>query len=155
MIPVYRIVKSKHVSSAFDGQGAKIAGGRWNNKGVSVVYASGSLSLAAHETFVHLGYSGIKAKFSYFKVEIPDDVTVRRINAASLPSDWQMEPPPDSTKRLGSDWALKLETAVLVVPSTLIPGELNYLLNPAHPDFERLVIDSPMAFAFDVRYLKK
>ncbi|MDA8388016.1 MAG: RES domain-containing protein [Nitrospiraceae bacterium] len=155
MITLFRLVKTKHLAQAFDGQGAKKHGGRWNEPGVLMVYTSGSLSLAAHETFVHLGYDSVSLSFVYIPVEVPDSVAARAVNEADLPADWKVEPPPDSTKQIGTEWALSAETAVLKVPSIIIPGEFNYLLNPDHPDFALLKIKPALPFQFDPRLLKK
>lgn len=155
MITLFRLVKAKHLAQAFDGQGAKKHGGRWNEPWVLMVYTSGSLSLAAHETFVHLGYGSVSLTFIYIPVEVPDSMRIRSVKEENLPADWKMEPPPNSTKRIGTEWALGMETAVLKVSSIIIPGEFNYLLNPVHPDFTLLKIKPALPFQFDPRMLKK
>ena len=155
MIAGWRLLKEKLLGEAFNGEGARIYGGRWNNKGTAVVYISGSLSLAALETFVHLGFETSKIKFSSIMVIIPDEVKIREVNIKSLPYDWRDEPSPESTKSIGSEWAKKMETVVLRVPSVIIPTEFNYVLNPLHPDFRKLTIGKPNTFSFDSRMWKE
>lgn len=155
MIAGWRLLKEKRVAEAFNGEGARIYGGRWNHKGTAVVYISGSLSLAALETFLHLGFEPSKIKFSSIMVKIPDEVKIREVNINSLPSDWRAEPPPESTKSIGSEWAKKMETVVLRVPSVIIPTEFNYVLNPLHPDFRKLKAGKPTTFSFDSRMWKE
>jgi RES domain-containing protein len=71
----------------------------------------------------------------------------------TLPADWRAEPPPSSTKRLGDAWVVQARSAILAVPSVIIGGERNYLLNPVHPDFKRISIGKKCPFAFDRRLL--
>lgn len=154
MIEAWRLEKEKYAGEAFTGEGARRVSGRWHHQGIPVIYVSGSLELSILEKFVHLGFDASHIKFMYFKIEIPDTVSVEMLDAARLPPDWVAEPPAKSTKNLGSDWANKAETAVLRVPSVLAPRSWNYLLNPAHPDFKRLVISSPLPYKFDPRMWK-
>ena len=148
----FRLVKAKHAANAFSGDGARIAGGRWNLPGTSVVYASDSLSLAALETFVHLQPVDRRVQYTWFHITIPDSVEVE--TPATLPNDWRVEPPSDATQSLGSQWAEQNQTAVLRVPSILVPGEFNLLLNPSHAHFKRIKISGPRPFDFDGRLWK-
>ncbi len=155
MITIYRLVKKKHLLCAFDGKGAKENGGRWNKPGTALVYTSGSLSLAAHETFVHLGYDSVYLSFVYIPVDIPEVLAIHALDDSNLPEDWEDEPPPNSTRLIGTEWAASLKTAVMRVPSAIIPGEFNYLLNPNHAHFSHLIIHPAVPFRFDRRMLKK
>jgi len=149
VIRAFRIAKARQAARAFDGEGARFAGGRWNLPGDAVVYASSSLALAALETFVHLGDEGRTIRFAYFTVVIPDRVVVERCTRP--PRGWRTEPPSEATMRHGSEWLKSGRAAVLEVPSVLVPGETNLLLNPAHVDFGKLRITRPRAFSFDPR----
>ena len=155
MITAWRLDKAKRARDAFTGDGARRVSGRWNHQGIPVVYVSESIALSVLEKFVHLGFDGSPIKFVYFKIEIPDSVTVEKLKTANLPDDWTAEPPRDSTKDIGSNWARKAETAVLRVPSVLVPKSWNYLLNPAHRDFKKIHISDPMPFVFDARMRKE
>lgn len=148
----YRIVKARHARTAFSGEGARLAGGRWNRPGDAVVYASASLALAAMETFVHLGDDALGIKFVCFRIEIPDGVTVLRCRRP--PAGWRSEPPHEASMRYGSRWLRQARSAVLEVPSAVVPSETNYLLNPNHPDFRRIRIGRPLPFMFDPRMWK-
>jgi RES domain-containing protein len=145
----WRVVKEKHVAAAFSGQGAAKFAGRWNSRGVAVVYTSATRSLAVLETLVHLNPPVI---FNYriIRIEFDDDL-VETPKAAILPSDWKTEPPPLSTRKLGDDWVRSFRSPILAVPSAIIPEETNYLLNPAHPNFKEIAIGKPTPFALDPR----
>ncbi len=145
----WRIVPEGRAGSAFDGEGARRFGGRWNSPGVLVVYASQHKSLAALEQLVHY-HPQLPNRFKAFRFQVPDSL-IQTLPARSLPLDWRQSPPPPSVQSLGDAWAKASRSAVLAVPSILIPEELNYLLNPAHRDFQRIVIERPGDFAFEVR----
>ena len=151
MLEAWRIIKEKHAATAFSGEGAAKTGGRWNSRGVAVIYTSSTKSLAALESLVHLNppvlfkYVAIRIRFADTLLEI--------MPARNLPADWRAEPPPPSSKAVGDGWVWEARSAVLALPSVLISGEPNYLLNPAHPDFKKISIGKPEPFAFDPRLL--
>jgi RES domain-containing protein len=145
----FRIVKARHARSAFSGEGARVAGGRWNRPGDAVVYTSASLALAALETFVHLGEDALHIRFVYFEVGIPETLAIQRCRKP--PPRWRAEPPEDGSMRYGSRWLRAKRTAVLEVPSAIVPPERNYLFDPLHPEFRRIRIGRAMPFAFDPR----
>ena len=142
------------MSTAFDGEGARRYGGRWNERGTPLVYLGGSLSLAALETFVHLTAEDARLAFVAIRVDIPDGVAVLALEPEQLPDNWREEPPPDACKALGTAWVKAGATAVLRVPSVIVPSECNYLLNPRHRDARRLKIRPPQPFGFDDRMWK-
>ncbi len=151
MADAWRIVKRKHAASAFSGHGAAKYGGRWNSRGVLMIYTSGSESLAVLETLVHLNPP---MAFRYVKFDIKfNTASVRTLATASLPANWRQEPPSASTQSLGDVWVKSAATAILAVPSIIVPGETNYLLNPAHPDFSKIKIGKSEEFVFDPRLL--
>jgi RES domain-containing protein len=147
----WRIVKEKHAARAFSGEGAAKTGGRWNSRGVPVVYSSCTKALAALESLVHLN-PPVLFKYVAFRIKF-DDALVEIFPAKALPPDWQTEPPPPSTKAIGDVWVRESRSAVLALPSVIVSGEPNYLLNPAHPDFKKISISKPEPFAFDPRLL--
>ncbi|MBI4605430.1 MAG: RES domain-containing protein [Planctomycetes bacterium] len=140
--------------SAFDGTGARIHGGRWNWPGIPVVYTSGSLSLAAMELLVHIDPDLVPEDLVSIGVEIPAAVETSVLDESDLPASWQAYPAPDVCRAIGSSWVKSRRTAVLSVPSAVIPQERNFLLNSAHPDFRRLRILKPVPFHLDPRLLK-
>ena len=147
----WRMVKEKHVATAFSGEGAARTGGRWNSRGVALVYASATRSLAALETLVHLN-PPVRFHYRIIRLEF-EEGWVERLPLALLSSDWKLEPPPLSTRQLGDEWVRSSRSAILAVPSSIIPQETNYMLNPAHPDFRRITFENPDPFTFDPRLL--
>lgn len=153
-LTVWRLVKEKHAKNAFDGEGAHRFGGRWNVRGTPVVYLSASLSLAALELFVHLTAEDARIRLSTIPVSIPNDLAIQELPINGLPKEWRSEPPSDACKALGSEWVDTNETALLKVPSVIVPHEFNYVLNPRHPDFARLKVHKAEPFGFDSRMWK-
>jgi RES domain-containing protein len=151
-VRVWRVCSKKH--QRFDGEGARRYGGRWNHQGTSVVYTSGSLSLAALELFVHVDIDIAPADLMAMQADVPDSLAIEAIKIESLPKDWRRYPAPETLKDIGTAWAAKASTAILAVPSVMIPEERNYLLNPAHRDFKRIRIHKPTPFRFDPRMWK-
>jgi RES domain-containing protein len=151
MPEAWRIVKAKHAATAFSGKGAADSAGRWNSRGVPVVYTSCTQSLAVLENLVHLN-PPVRFKDVAIRIKFHDAI-VEIVPAKTLPADWQTEPPPPSTQAIGDAWVRAARSAVLALPSVIVSGEANYLLNPAHPDFKKISIGKPEPFAFDPRLL--
>ena len=150
----FRIVKAKHAAQAFDGEGARIYGGRWNHRGTAVVYAADSLALSALELWVHLGRAAAKISFAAFEIVFPDSLPIEIAPEDRLPKNWRDEPPSDESKTFGTEWVRRGLSVALRVPSVIVPSEGNYVLHPAHPDFARLSIGAPTPFSFDPRMWK-
>jgi len=144
----YRIVKKRHVLSAFSGEGAKAYGGRWNRPGIPMVYAAESRALAALETLAHFQGAGRHIELVMFEIEIPAPL-MKRVDESSMPPGWRTPDPRAATQDVGSEWQLEMRSVALLVPSVLIAGEQCVLLNPEHPDSSRVMIGYPGAFAFD------
>ena len=150
----WRLTKRKHVRMAFNGIGARIYGGRWNSPGTSVVYTAQSQSLAALELLVHLDDPLLLVeKYSLIPVEV-DTAFVLEVSRSGLPRNWQAMPPSAELRSIGDDWVRDAASAVLQVPSAIVPAESNFLLNPRHPDFTKLRIGKPISFQFDPRLAK-
>ncbi len=150
----YRIVKTKRASTAFDGEGARRTGGRWNSVGVSVVYVASSVALATLDVLVHLDDAALLPAYSVIGVEFePDFVEILPPNA--LPPDWNALPAPSACAVLGGDWFASNCSVVLRVPSAVVPLEWNFLLNPRHPDFAKIQIGETLPFGFDERLMKR
>lgn len=149
MPAAWRLVKTKYLSTAWDGEGAKRNGGRWNSAGAAVVYTSSSLALALVETLVHLP-GGVLPAYTAVQIDF-DDSLFDNLAGKDLPSDWMKDPAPGSTKALGDAWVAAGRKAILRVPSVVVPIEFNYLLNPNHPDFSRIHMGAPLRFPFDRR----
>jgi len=150
MPEAWRIVKAKHGATAFTGEGAAKTGGRWNSRGVAVVYTSATKSLATLENLVHLNPP---FRFKYIAIPLKfEEALVEYFPVKSLPTDWRIEPAPPSTKTIGDAWVEAARSAVLALPS-VITGETNFLLNPTHPDFKKIMNGRPEPFVFDPRLL--
>jgi len=131
-----------------------LSGGRWNHPGTPVVYTSPTPALAALELFVHLDVSEIPDDFVAIPADIPESLAMARISPKRLPADWRRHPAPQALAEIGTKWVQERKTAVLAVPSAVIPLEENYLLNPLHPAFRQIRIGKPKPFRFDPRFLK-
>jgi RES domain-containing protein len=151
MLTVYRICKTKYARRAFDGEGAFRFGGRWNSRGVRMVYTAGSLALAALEMLVHLDDDELLASYSFVAAQIPTALILPVASYRALPRDWDASPPPLALQQLGDDWVREMVSAVLEVPTSIVPREKNYLLNPGHPDFAQIKIEAPERLVFDER----
>jgi RES domain-containing protein len=150
---VWRVCRRSH--RAFDGEGARLSGGRWNLRGTRVVYTSATLSLAALEYFVNVAPDEAPSDLVAVPAYIPDGLAVSSVATARLPKNWRAAPAPRALGRMGTAWAREGKTAVLAVPSAVIPQERNYLLNPVHLLFPRIQIGVAEPFAFDPRIWKE
>jgi RES domain-containing protein len=129
--------------------GASLFGGRWNHKGTSVIYTAESRALCALEVLANS--DELANDYVATPIEIFEQIAVTLISIPDLPTEWNVSPPIDTTRQIGTTWASGLRSAVLSVPSAVIPRERNYLINPAHPDFKRIRFHAPEPFYFDVR----
>ena len=154
MIEVWRICVRRRAKAAFSGEGARLYGGRWNPPGVAVVYAAATLSLAALELFVNLDPDNLPPNLVSIAASIPDEISTEAVSIERLPKRWREYPAPESLQEIGPAWAANTRTAVLSVPSAVIPHESNYLLNPKHPQFPRIEAHRPTPFRFDARMWK-
>ena len=150
---LWRVCRARHAKAAFSGDGARLYGGRWNSRGVSMVYTSTSLALAAIETFVDLEPNLRPDDLMSIEAELPDDEPAGRVEPATLPANWHSAGL-DTLRRIGDAWIRGGETLALFVPSAALHSEWNVLLNPAHPHLARLRRDKPRRFEFDERMFR-
>jgi RES domain-containing protein len=115
-----------------------------------MVYAAHTRALAALEALAHYAGAERRIVFITFEIDIPDGLVVR-LDARTLPADWRSEEPRPSAQDLGSEWQLSRQSAALVVPSALIPQEYCVLINPDHPDIDKIMVSYPEPFEFDRR----
>lgn len=149
---VWRISTARFAQTAFSGEGARLYGGRWNPKGFEGVYTAESQSLALLELLVQ--DDPLRAHYALIPANLPEDMPESRIDADQLPKDWRTIGARDILQSLGQAWLQDAHTAVLSVPSAVVPAERNYLLNPRHPDFARIVIGKPQSLQTDTRLLR-
>ena len=154
MQSAWRIVRAARVNSAFTGEGARIYGGRWNSPGTAVIYVSEHESLAALELVVHLTLIPPDDRYLSFRLEWEDKLT-DHFPVKNLPTHWNAEPPGSKTMQIGDEWVRAGKYVALAVPSVLSASELNFLLNPKHPDFKKIKISKPIEYRFDSRLLNR
>ena len=153
MLVAWRITKTKRVATAFDGEGARRSGARWNSVGTPMVYTSASVALATLEILVHLEDSSVLPHYSVLPVEF-EEAVVSVLDVTSLPENWRDAMAPVALQQIGDAWIKARDSVVLRVPSVIVPTEDNYLLNPRHPDFSALKFGPPQPFDFDSRLFK-
>lgn len=149
-LTVWRLLCADYTASAFSGEGARLYGGRWSPRGLAAVYCSESRSLAMLEVLAHVDdpirLSGrswvyLSATFAEADLEKP----------ARVPNSWRDYPYGPETQAFGAQWVTESRSLALRLPSALVPGEFNYLLNPAHPAFAKLTLGKPEPVPFDAR----
>jgi RES domain-containing protein len=146
---VWRLCRTIHADGAFSGEGARRFGGRWNTRGVPMVYCSSSLALAALELFVHLDPSQAPDDLVSIAANLPEGEPARTIKPEELPPEWWADP--TATRERGDAWIRSGSSLALRVPSVPIRLEWNVLLNPLHSRIGELRIDKPQPFVFDAR----
>jgi len=151
---VWRICKARFAVSAFTGEGARLYQGRWNPSGVRMVYTSSSLALASLEFFVHLDPTVAPDDLVSTSATLPPEkVSIKRVSPKDLPTNWRTLNNP-ALQTIGADWIASQSSVALEVPSIVVEDEWNVLLNPAHPDFSKIVKAIPKPFHFDQRLFK-
>ena len=150
---IWRICPESYGSKAFTGSGGLQYGARWHQK-ARIVYASENLSLAALEFFVNLNPDQCSVALVAVSAAIPKSVRIITVRPLDLPSDLRKYPAPAALQRIGTEWIRSGNSAVLAVPSALVPTERNFLLNPGHPHFAAIIINQPEPFYFDGRMWK-
>lgn len=149
----WRLVKAPLAATAFDGEGARRHGGRWSSPGVRVIYAAEHLSLAALEVLVHLQDAAALRSYVAVDVEFDADL-VTEVDTSTLPVSWRAYPVRPELEVIGNEWVASGRSVILRVPSAIVPVESNFLLNPAHSQFESVKLGRPRSFQFDARLLR-
>ncbi|MDR7120109.1 RES family NAD+ phosphorylase [Rheinheimera soli] len=154
-IDLFRLTKTGFVSACFDGEGARLYGGRWNSKGSPCVYLGTSRAICVLETLVHLNNEQKLPLFSMLQLTVPEQL-VSTLDPSDWPKDWAQDPAPSSTKEMGDSWLSGCSSLVLLVPSSVVSGEWNALFNPAHPTAKSIVSTAKaIEFNLDPRLIKK
>lgn len=151
---VYRLINRKF-GSELSGEGARLAGGRWNSPNIPVIYTSDSRALCSAEVAVNLPMGLLPIGYEMITIEIPDDLKILEILTGDLPSGWRKYPYMDQTIRMGDEFISRKEYAVLKVPSAVIPGDFNYLINPRHPGFGKIYVITQEPYEFDERFFNR
>lgn len=152
-ITAWRITRKKYVTEAFTGEGAKLFGGRWNPPGYAVVYLAQNLSLAILELMVHLDEDADIGTYTAIPVRF-DSALVHVLEQDKLPENWSSLPISGQSQMVGKQWLEDKQSLLLQVPSSVVPSESNFLVNPLHPDVSQLEIGSPQPLHIDNRISK-
>jgi RES domain-containing protein len=151
---LWRLIKTKYAESAFDGEGARLHGGRWNSPGTLVAYASDSSALAVLEVLVNLKDDSILSSYSLVSATTPDKL-IETLDRRALPPNWSSSPIPPAVQAIGDKWARSKSSLALRVPSAIVEASDNLLINPAHSEFDRFEVTAIDAFKFDKRLMRK
>jgi RES domain-containing protein len=146
---LFRIVKCDYAND-LSGTGARLYGGRWNSEGKPAIYLASSRSLAVLEVLVHLPPLMIPNNYCLVEIEVPDD-SITQLSPDDLPANWRDISPPLALKQTGDEFLKKQEHLLMKLPSSIVPMEYNYLLNPLHQDIRKVKISGKNPFNFDGR----
>ena len=150
---VYRIAKYKYIND-LSGEGARMYGGRWNSKGTNMLYTASNRSLATVEYLVHLPIALIPRDIYIVEILIPDNIQITELTIKDLPSNWSHYPAPFSLAVIGDKWVNSNQSLLLKVPSSVVKGEYNILINPKHELFNKIKVNHFEPYNFDQRLLK-
>ena len=147
---VFRIALTNYIND-LTGIGARLYGGRWNKKGIVLIYTSESRALATVEYLVHMPISFTPDDLSIATIEIPDSIKPKSIKASILPQNWRNDPPPYELAEIGTEWMVSNKSLLLRVPSATVEHEFNILINPMHPNMKQVKITDIEKYKFDNR----
>jgi RES domain-containing protein len=153
-VRVWRLCQTRYANEALSGEGGLRGSARWHFMGTRIVYSSSTLSLAALEVLIRVNRSLAPLDLVAVEIDIPSSLEIERLTPSRLSSGWDANPAPAFTREIGSGWVSTVRSAILEVPSAVIPRESNYLLNPAHPQFGRIRVAGRAPFSFDPRLLR-
>lgn len=147
---VFRLIRKKY-GIELSGKGAAVCGNRWNSKGTELIYCADSRALAMAEVAVHISLSILPKDYVMVEIEIPTSVTVSSLAFDDLPPNWNSFPHLLDTQKIGDDFVSERKSCVLKVPSAVVPGDFNFLINPHHQYFSAIKIVAEEDFPFDSR----
>ena len=147
---IYRLCKRKYAGD-LSGAGAKIAGGRWNNKGTAILYTSETASLCLLEVLVHIPSIFLPKNMVLTTIHIPDDIEILTLPIDTLPEKWYVNPPPSKLQYIVKKWVDHNDSLILKVPSAIVTQESNFLINPNHQDFSSVIVEEIVDFPLDKR----
>jgi RES domain-containing protein len=150
---LFRIAKSNHIND-LTGTGARLYGGRWNHRGVPLIYTSESRSLATVEYLVHLALPVAPGDLWMATLEVPDEIVPEKLDASVLPKNWRESPAPVALADLGTEWARSRSSLLLRVPSAVVEHEHNILINPVHDDMRHLKLANVEPCKLDERLVR-
>lgn len=149
---VYRLSNARRADD-LTGTGAKIGGGRWNYMGTPVLYTASSRALATLEVLVHSPLSFVPDYYRMLTIRVPED-SMQTVPLDQLPDGWSGLTPPSAIKYITETWITENKFLVLKVPSAVVEGEFNLLLNPAHSRFSDVRTTDKQPYSFDPHLLR-
>ena|SRR5690606_5934819 len=150
---VFRLSR-KIYANDLSGRGAAIFGNRWNSKGVEMVYSAQGRALAMAEVLVHLSLEDLPEDYMMVALDIPSSIKIEEIFLKNLDTDWNIHPPTSQTQKIGDKFIDDKKFCVLKVPSAVVKGDFNFLINPNHPEIKKIKIIEVVEFPFDKRIFK-
>ena len=151
---LFRIAKTVYIRD-LSGAGPRRYGGRWNHKGTAVIYVAESRSLATLEYLVHVPLPYEPLGLSVATLVVPDGARTHEFCPRELPADWNRFPAPSSLADLGSGWVHGNASLLLRIPSAVVDGEFNLVINPGHPEMAEVKVEDVTTYAFDERLLRR
>ncbi len=149
----FRLARQPYANS-LSGKGAALKGGRWNSAGIEMLYTAENRSLAMAEVAVHFTLATLPEDYMMVTLDIPDSLTMEELPESGLPLNWNVFPHLLTTQSLGDRFIQENKYPILKVPSAVVKGDFNLLMNPNHPDFKKIRIHGIEAFPFDQRIFK-
>ena len=147
---VFRLIRKKY-GIELSGKGAALSGNRWNSKGTELIYCADSRALAMAEVAVHLSLSILPKDYVMVEIDIPSYISIATLSKKDLPANWSSFPHILDSQQIGDAFVAERKYCVLKVPSAVVPGDFNFLINPYHPDFSAIRIVGQEDFPFDSR----
>lgn len=151
---VFRLQRGKY-GNRLSGAGAAIRGARWNSPGTELIYTSANRSLAMAEVAVHFSFATLPSGFFMLTIFIPDDCSMRIIKESELPANWNSHPPILNTRKTGDEFVMSNKHCLLMIPSAVVKGDFNILINPSHQEFQKIKVTGREAFPFDQRLFRE
>lgn len=150
---VYRLVREKF-SDTLSGKGAALKGARWNSMGIELIYTAQNRSLAMAEIAVYLTLATLPGDYVMLTIFIPDNISLQKFDIDHLPENWDIFPHTPLTQAIGDSFVAENKYCLLQVPSAIIHGDHNILINPNHPEFKKIKVIATDKFPFDKRIFK-
>lgn len=150
---VFRLSKAQY-GEDLSGRGAELYGGRWNPKGLPLLYTAGNRALCMAEIAVHAPLGMVPKNYVMISIDIPKSVSIKRLSEKQLPENWRDFQFAQTTQQIGRDFIKAEKFAVLRVPSAVVEGDSNYLINPRHKDARKIKLKSVVPFSFDERLFR-
>jgi RES domain-containing protein len=141
-----------YTANDLSGAGAKNTGGRWNSVGTALIYSATSIALATIETVLHMRGGDLPFNRFLVRIDVPDDVWAARVVLDPLPGGWDAVPSGMTSRATGDAWVRSSSSALLLVPSVIVPDEYNVLINPLHPDVASISATTVKRWIYDPRF---